>query len=204
MHDRSRIHFLFHHFRCYMNGLLRLRGNLDGENTAKSIDPLSQTSHTGLHGVVGNDLFNGAVVDCHLFLCDPHICHGLRNEMLSCDLLLLDWCIPVKLYDFHTVQQWLRNGIRCIRRTNEHNIRKVVRNVHVVICKRVILFRIQHFQKGTGRASVIRCRQFIHFIENHNRIRDTALVDPIHNSSWHGANISSSVSSDIGFIMDAT
>ena len=57
---------------------------------------------------------------------------------------------------------------------NEQNVGKIIGNVHVMIGERVVLFRIQHFQKGAGRISAIVSYQLIHLIQHHYRIGSAA------------------------------
>ena len=72
-----------------------------------------------------------------------------------------------------------------------------------MVCKGTVLFGIQDLQQGAGRISVIGDAQFIHFIQDHDRIGSAALLDAVHDPAGHGADIGPPVAADIRFIPDA-
>ena len=120
--------------------------------------------------------------------------------MPSGDLEFFHLGIAVKADDLHTVEQRLRNRICRVRCTNKHHIRQVVRHLHIVIGKGVILLRVKHLEQGTCRIPVVRSIKLIHLVQHHHRIRDTGLVNAVHNTPCHRSDISTSVAADICFI----
>ena len=124
--------------------------------------------------------------------------------MPSCNLKLFHLCVAVKGNDLHSVQKWLWNRIRRIRRANKEDFGQIIRYIQVMICKSMILFRIQHFQKGACRISIVIPGKLIDLIKDNNRIRCTAALNSFHNPSRHGANIGSSVTSYLSFIPNSS
>ena len=84
--------------------------------------------------------------------------------MLSGDPELLIRCIAREVYHFHSVKKWLRYGIYAVCCANEHYIRKVIRNVHVMVGKGVVLLRVKDFKKRTGRISVVGLGELVDLI----------------------------------------
>ena len=121
--------------------------------------------------------------------------------MSLCYLKLFDRSISAELYDLHTVKERLRYRVGGVGRTNEKHIRKVVRNIHIVVGKGIILLRVEHFKKSARRASVEGIRELVHLIEHHNRIGHTALLDSVHDPARHRPYICAAMSANIRFIM---
>ena len=69
-----------------------------------------------------------------------------------------------------------------------------------MICEGIVLFRIQHFQKGTGRISGIIFGKLIHFIQDHHRIHDSGPLHALHDPARHRSHIGSSVTTDLSLI----
>ena len=72
-----------------------------------------------------------------------------------------------------------------------------------MVCKGVILFRVQYLQQGAGRVSAVVSCQLVHFIQHHNRVRGAAAFHAFHNPAGHGSHISPSVATDFCFIPDS-
>ena len=109
-------------------------------------------------------------------------------------------CISGKADHLHPVQKRCRNRLCRIRGADEQHIGQIIRHIHIVIRKSSVLFRIKNFQKRTGRISVIAHRQFVHFIQYHHRIGNTALTYSVHDASGHRPDIGTSVPSDVRLI----
>ena len=124
--------------------------------------------------------------------------------MTSRDLKLLYCSISRKLDYFHTIEQWLRNGIGGIGCTHKKHIGKIIRNIHIMVCKASVLLRIQHFQKSTCRITAVIFGKLVHLIQYHNRICGSAPLHSFHNPAWHSTYVGSSVSSNFRFITDST
>ena len=90
---------------------------------------------------------------------------------MSCgDLELVCIGVSGKLDDLHSVEQRLRDRIDGVCGTDKEHIRQIVRDIHIVVCKGMILLRVQHLQKGARRISVVGRRKLIHLIQHHHRV----------------------------------
>ena len=123
--------------------------------------------------------------------------------MPSRDLEFVGSRVAVEPDHLHTVEKRLRDRVDRVRRADEHDVGKIVRHIHIVVRKRVVLLRIEHFEQRTRRISVVRDPQLIHFVEHHDRIGNTALLDPVHDPAGHRSDISPAVAADIRLIPHA-
>ena len=64
----------------------------------------------------------------------------------------------------------------------------------------VILLRIQHFEQRARGIAVEACRELIHLVEHHDRVRDAALLDAVHDAPCHRADVGSPVTADIRLV----
>ena len=117
--------------------------------------------------------------------------------MMLCYLELFNRCVTAELYDLHTVQKRLRYSVCSICSAYEQYIRQIIRYIHIMICESVVLFRIQDLKQSTRRAPVVGCRELVHFIEDHDRIADTALAYAVHDTARHRSYICPAVSANI-------
>ena len=119
------------------------------------------------------------------------------------DLPFLNGRIPLKADQFHAVEQRLRNRIGGVGRADKQHVTEVIGHVQIVVCERVVLLRVQHFQQGTGGIAVVRRREFIHLVQNHDRIRYAAFGNAVQNPSGHGADVRPPVAANIRLIPHA-
>ena len=120
--------------------------------------------------------------------------------MLLCYLEFLGCRISGELDNLHPVQERLWDRVNAVGGADKEYVRQVVRNVHVVIGKRIVLFRIEDFEKCACRISVVGSGELVHFIEDHYGIVDTAFLNSVHDPAGHSAYICSPVPPDIRFI----
>ena len=201
--DRPHIQIVTELLRRHREDRLLLSGQGHRRTAAEGIDPLAQSAHAGLPGVVGDQGVDHLVGDLDLSRPDAHGLHRRGQQVLSCDGELFDRRISVKLNDLHPVQQRLWNRVRRVCRADEQHIRQVVGDVHVVIRKGVVLLRIQNLQQGAGRIAVVGSGELVHFVQHHDRVRSAALLDPVHDSARHRADVGPPVAADIRFVPDA-
>ena len=123
--------------------------------------------------------------------------------MLLRDLKLFLGGISGELNHLHAVQERGRDRIRRIGRTDEHDVGKVIRHIHVVIREGVILLRIEDLEKCAGRIAVVALGELVDLVEHHDRIGDAALLDAVHDAAGHRADVGSAVAADIRLIPHA-
>ena len=120
--------------------------------------------------------------------------------MFPCNTVFFYRCISRKADDLHPVQKRFRDRIRAVRRTDKQYIAEVIRDIHIMIGERIILLRIQHLQQSTRRIAAVITAQLVHFIQHHDGICGTALLDPVHDPARHGADIGAPVPADLRLI----
>ena len=123
--------------------------------------------------------------------------------MLLRDLKLFLGGISGELNHLHAVQERGRDRIRRIGRTDEHDVGKVIRHIHVVIREGVILLRIEDLEECAGRIAVVALGELVDLVEHHDRIGDAALLDAVHDAAGHRADVGSAVAADIRLIPHA-
>ena len=69
----------------------------------------------------------------------------------------------------------------------------------------IILLWIEHFEQGRGGVAVVgHLGDLVDFIEDEHGIARASLLDRLDDASGHGTDIGTTVSADLGFIMQAT
>ena len=200
MPHRLHIQVLFQIFRTDHQRFLPASGKLHCRSPAQCIKALLQSSDTAFHRIAADDRPDCFVRNLQPVLRNPHGLLRSGEQVPDSNLILLAGGIAAEFNDLHPVEQRLRNGVRCIRCTDEQDIAQIIGHIHVVVRKGVVLFRIQHFQQSAGRVAVVGHPELVHFIQYNNRIGSPALLDPVHDSARHRSDIGSPVSADVCFI----
>ena len=73
-----------------------------------------------------------------------------------------------------------------------------------MVVERVILFGVEHFQHGRRRVSTVIHPHFVDLVQQEKGIFHSGLGHLLQQLSWHGANIGSSMASDLRFVADTT
>jgi len=110
-----------------------------------------------------------------MFLGQPVLRELLRKEEPSCDVQIFIMGIARELDHLAAIEEWWRDGVKGIGRTDEKNLRKInrhvnvndpidhsyrVKNYDVRTCQGVyiegdVLFRSEHLEQGSRRVPVI-------------------------------------------------
>ena len=86
---------------------------------------------------------------------------------------------------------------------DEQHVAEVKWDIKIVILKSLVLFRVQHFQQGTGRiAAVVPC-QLVDLIQQDDRVGGLGGIDGTDDAAGHCADVCTAVAADLGFIMHA-
>src|SRR5437660_1723843 len=75
-----------------------------------------------------------------------------------------------EVHGLEPVEQRPRNALREIRRRDEQHLRQVERYAEVVIRKRVVLRRIEHFEQRRGGVALERYAQLVDLVEQEHRV----------------------------------
>ena len=161
-----------------------------------------QVTDTGFLGIAGDHSLQGFFFYGQLIIFQAVFLFLLRKKKLFCDMQLFVFRIAGYLDDLHTIQKRPRDIGSIISGSNKQYLRKIQRQLHIMIGKMRILLRIQHLQHGCCRISFIIAAHLIDLIQKHQRISDTAFLQCSHDAARHRAYIRSSVSSDLSLIAD--
>ena len=123
--------------------------------------------------------------------------------MLFCDVELLLSVVAADLDDLHSVFKRAGDRAAVIRRRYEHDVRKVKRQVDVVISERVVLLGIEHLEKSAGRVSLIVGGELVDLVEDNKRVVRTRGIYSGNYASGHRGYVSPPVTSDLGFVANA-
>ena len=128
-----------------------------------------QVAHTGLAGVVANNVAQAADREAELVLSHAIVLHLLGDQVIARDGQFLVLGVAGNPQDFHPVQQRRRYGQR-VGRANEHHARQIEIDFQVVVVERGILFRVQHLQQRRGRVATKVHRHLVHLVEQEQRV----------------------------------
>ena len=123
--------------------------------------------------------------------------------MLLCDHQLFLVRVGAELDDLHAVEQRTRDGVRRVRRGDEHALAQVKRQFKEIVAEGRVLLGVQHFQqRGRGVAAIV-AAQLVDLIEQQERIFASRLLDGRQDSAGHRADIGLAVAADLRLVVDA-
>ena len=163
-----------------------------------------QVPHPCFAGVFGDHLVDRSVGDGHIPFLQSVLRELLRDDMAAGDFALVVLEVSGKLDDLHPVLQRRRNGVPHVRRSDEHDVRQVIVHVEIVIVERVVLLRVEHFQKGRRRIAPEIHAHLVHFVEQHQGIDDPGPLHGLDNLPRHRADVGAAVPTDLGLVAHAS
>lgn len=158
-------------------------------------------AYTGFPCVITDNVTNSRFSNRELRFFQTIALHLFGQQITLCNARFLVFRITGQADDFHSVQKGRRNivGIGCC---DKHHIRQVEIHLDIVIGKRMILFRIQHFQQRRCRISPEIGTDLVHLIQQEKRIAHTGLDQALQNLAGHGSDIGTAVPADLRLITD--
>ena len=124
--------------------------------------------------------------------------------MTAADFQLLFLCIPGNGDHFHPITQRFRNIIERIGRGDEQHPGQVEWQIQIMVHKRGVLFRVQHFQHGRRQVAGDRMRpHLIDFIDHEHRVAGPDPLKRLNDLARHGPYIGTAMSPDLGLITHA-
>ena len=120
----------------------------------------------------------------------------LRKQMPFRNLYLLLCDISAYLNNLHPVKQWSWNGAYVVGGGYEQHFGKVVVNVQIVVVECVVLFRVKYFKQCRCRITVDSVLgNLVYLVKNEHRVRRACFEETAYDSSRHGTDVCSPVSS---------
>ena len=96
-----------------------------------------------------------------------------------------------------------QNGVDQIGRRNEHDFGQVEGHAQIVVCERVVLFRVEHFEQGGGGIAAKIHADLVDFVQHEDRVVGAGLFHALNDAAGERADIGASMAADLGFITDA-
>ena len=133
-----------------------------------------QAAYTGFTSVQAHYIPQSRIAYLNFSLFKSIVLHLFGQQVITRNGHLFVFGITRQANDFHSVKQ-RRRYIHAVRGCNKHHIRQIEINLEVVIGKRMVLFRIEHFQQCRCRITAEISRHFVNFIEQEQWIACTHL-----------------------------
>src|SRR5437870_5256298 len=113
--------------------------------------------------VVLDQSFQRGVRELHVALLQAVLFKLAWNEMTFCDLDFLRRRVARNANRFETIAQRRVNWVEPVRGGDEEHLRKIERNVEVMIAERVILRRVEDFEQRRRRIAAEIRADFVEF-----------------------------------------
>ena len=125
-------------------------------------------------------------------------------QVAASDGNLLVSRIAIESNHFHTIQEWSWNGFGHVRCCNEQNMREVEFDIQVMILERMILRRIEHFEKRRRGITAPIGAELVDLVEHDHGIHCTGVAQCAHEPAGQGSDVRASMTADLGLIANAT
>src|SRR5687768_17688684 len=124
-----------------------------------------------------------------------------RPQITPRNLGFLSFAVPLKPYDFHSVQERLADRIQGIRSRNEKYFGEIEWQVEIMIPERMVLGRIQDFQERRRGIAAEVATQLVHFVQHEDGIVDPGSTHRLYDPSGQGADIGPAMPAKFSLIM---
>src|ERR1700747_1728788 len=128
----------------------------------------------------------------------------LGNQEALRDLMLFLLGVARDAQDFHAVLQWLRNGVQHVGGADEHDLRKIVFDVEIMVGEGVVELGVEHFHQGRRGISAKIHGHLVHFVENKDRIDSPRFAHHLNDLAREGTDIGAAMAANFRFVADAT
>ena len=126
-----------------------------------------------------------------------------RHEIALGDLEFLTLGVPGEIDRFEAVEQWSRNVLDEVRGRDEQDLRQIERHAEIVVGKRVILRRVEHFEQRRGGISLEGDAELIDLIEQEDRVFCARLLHALDDAARHRPHVRAPVAANIGLVTRA-
>ena len=154
-------------------------------------------------GVVADDVQAGPFRQVDLIGLEPVELGLLGYQILLGDVEILILGVARDANHLHPIQQW-PGDIHRVGGADKHHVRKIVVDLKIMVIERMILFGVEHFQHRRGRISTVIHPHLVDLVQQEKRVSHTGLRHLLEQLAGHGADIGSSMASDLRFVANAT
>mmetsp|Transcript_29064 Transcript_29064/g.94898 ORF Transcript_29064/g.94898 Transcript_29064/m.94898 type:complete len:542 (-) Transcript_29064:1148-2773(-) len=125
--------------------------------------------------------------------------------MVHADVQLLVVRIPAHLDHFETIEQRRRDGGEIVGCGEEDDARQIERNIHIVVNKFVVLFRIEHLEQCSCRVSPCAIHpHLVNLVEEKERVPHACTADRLQNPPRHGGDVRAPVATNLRLVAHAS
>ncbi|EKD60156.1 MAG: hypothetical protein ACD_54C00910G0002 [uncultured bacterium] len=185
----------FHHFRGFLDDL--------GHRFTRQLGDFAfQIPHPGFPRIGADHLGQRGVGDAEFTLLQGMTGNLLRHQMALGDFALFILGIARQRNDLHPVKQRPRHVV-AVGRGDEHHVRQIVFNLHIVVDEGGVLFRVQHLKHRAGRITAEILPHLVNFIQQDQRVGGFRLLQRLNDLARHRADIGPPVATDLRFVAHA-
>jgi hypothetical protein len=186
---------------CFWPGIFAASTNRISRFSAYCADPAFEIANARLPGIIPNDSQDGLIAECDLALPQPVFKNLSLNQVALGDMEFLLVRVSGELQDLHSVPQRPRDSIQHIGGSDEHHLAQVKGDIQVIIPEIPVLLGIQYLQQcGRGIPPPVGAK-FVHLVQHDHRVLGSDPSHGLQDPARQGADISSAVAADLGFIM---
>ena len=187
--------------RC-VKGIRFTFGKLSSSLAADGANGALEITQTCFARIVANDVRDRLALEFrrHFLVAQSVVFELARDEMTIRDLDLLFLRISREVDDFHSVFERGGDGVHHIPGRDEEDLREIERKVNVVIPERVVLLRIENFEKRRARVAAKIHPELVDLVEHEHGVLGARAAQVLDNLPWKGADIGSPVAPDLRLV----
>src|SRR3982074_3156527 len=106
--------------------------------------------------------------------------------------------------DLHAVEQRWWEAVKCVGGGDKQHLRQIEWHAQVVVDKAVVLGRVEHLEERRRGISAPVGADFINLVQHEDGVTRFGASDALDDPSWHGADIGTPVSTDLGLVSHST
>jgi len=163
-----------------------------------------EVPHASLVGITIDDQAQGFIRNGNLLFIQPVFEQLFRDKELAGDGEFFFFDVTREFNQFHAVQQSWRDGRDGVGSRDEKHLRKIVRNLKIVVRKTEVLLRVKHFQQCRGRIALEISIELIDLIQHEKRIDDFGFCHGLQDTPRQRADISAAMPANFGFVVHTT
>ena len=161
-----------------------------------------ERAHARLAGIMADQGAQAVLGEGQLALLEAVRLDLLRDQVAGRDLDLLVLGIAFEPDDLHAVEQRLRHVHR-VRGGDEHDVRKIVVDLQIMVLELRILLRVEHLEQGRGGIAAEILAELVDLVEQEERVGGPGLPEVGDDLAGQRADIGAPVAANLGFVADA-
>src|SRR5438270_3152899 len=170
----------------------------------KGADQALEVANAGFASVMADDEADRVFREVDLLLADTVFFDLPRDQVAEGDVNLFVFGVALQLDDLHAVAQRLGDGVEHVRGSDEHYLREIERNVEIVIAEGRVLLGIESFEQSRRRVAAEVATELVDFVEHEDGIVGLGAADALYDLSGQSADVSATMTADLGFIVQPT